>query len=105
MRRWVAAHRKALAIALLGVLEVAAYVIADPGELPDWVVTLAAAVNVLGVYLAPRNAGRVTREDLRRATDYFGDQRQERHVRRDEVAGPPRRHVRGDKRPGQDLGS
>jgi hypothetical protein len=56
MRRWIAEHRKSLAIALLGVLEVAAYIVADPGELPKWVVTVAAVINVLGVYLAPRNA-------------------------------------------------
>jgi hypothetical protein len=63
--RWIAAHRKALAIALLGLVEVAAYIIADPGELPDWVITLAAVVNVLGVYLAPRNATPVaSRRDL-----------------------------------------
>jgi hypothetical protein len=69
-RRFVAAHRKALAIAVLGLLELAAYILADPGELPDWVVTAAVVVNTLGVYLAPRNATRVTREDLKRQTDH-----------------------------------
>jgi type IV secretory pathway protease TraF len=66
LRRWVAAHRKLLAIALLGLVELAAYVLADPGELPDWVVTAAVAVNALGVYLAPRNATPVSRDDLKR---------------------------------------
>lgn len=65
MRRFVARHRKALAIAFLGAVEVAAYIIADPGELPEWVITVAALVNVLGVYLAPKNAQPVTsRQDL-----------------------------------------
>jgi hypothetical protein len=34
------------------------------------VVTAAVVVNTLGVYLAPRNATRVTREDLKRQTDH-----------------------------------
>jgi hypothetical protein len=84
MRRFIAGHRKALAIAVLGVLEVAAYVIADPGELPDWVVTAATVANILGVYFAPRNAQPVTREDLQRKVDY--------------LARPPRQHVRREDR-------
>jgi type IV secretory pathway protease TraF len=84
MRRFVAGHRKALAIAVLGALELAAYIIADPAELPDWVVTAATVANVLGVYFTPRNAQPVSREDLQRKVDY--------------LARPPRRHVRREDR-------
>lgn len=81
VNRWVSQRRKALAIAALGLAEVAAYIIADPGELPKWVVTAAAAVNVLGVYWMPRNAQPVRREDLARKVDYLSQPT--RHVRRE----------------------
>ena len=55
MSRWIAEHRKTLTIAGLGILQLAAYVVADPRDLPAWVVTVAVAVNTLGVY-AIRNA-------------------------------------------------
>jgi len=42
--------RKFLAVALLGLVELAAYVVADPRNLPSWVVTGALAVNALAVY-------------------------------------------------------
>lgn len=65
MRRWIAEHRKALTIAGLGLLQLAAYIVADPRNLPPWVVTLAVAVNTIGVY-AVRNAPQKppTRRDL-----------------------------------------
>jgi type IV secretory pathway protease TraF len=83
MRRFISGHRKALAIAVLGVLEVAAYIAADPRDLPSWVVTGALAVNALAVYTV-RNAQPVTREDLQRKVDY--------------LARPPRQHVRREDR-------
>jgi hypothetical protein len=42
--------RKFLVVAALGVLEAAAYIAADPRDLPPWVVTGALAVNAAGVY-------------------------------------------------------
>ena len=47
----VARMRKFLAVAVLGLVEVAAYVVADPRNLPSWVVTGALAVNALAVYI------------------------------------------------------
>ena len=55
MGRWIAEHRKTLTIAGLGILQLAAYVVADPRDLPAWVVSAAVAVNTLGVY-AIKNA-------------------------------------------------
>jgi hypothetical protein len=46
----LARMRKFLVVAALGVLEAAAYVAADPRDLPAWVVTGALAVNAAGVY-------------------------------------------------------
>jgi len=82
MRRWVAGHRKALAIAGLGVLELSAYILADPRNVPPWVVALAAAVNTFGVYIMPRNAQPVTRGDVARKVDYLSQPT--RHVRRED---------------------
>jgi peptidoglycan/LPS O-acetylase OafA/YrhL len=65
-RRWVAAHRKSLAAAGLGLLQLAAYIVADPSKVPPWVVGLAFAVNAFGVWAAPANARPVTRADLAR---------------------------------------
>jgi type IV secretory pathway protease TraF len=61
----LARYRKALTIGLLGLVEVAAYIVADPRELPPWVVTAAAAINTLAVFWV-RNARPVTRADLAR---------------------------------------
>jgi hypothetical protein len=47
--------RKAIAVAALAVAELAAYIIADPTDLPPWVVAAAGLVNVLAVYYI-RNA-------------------------------------------------
>jgi hypothetical protein len=46
----LARMRKFLVVASLGLLEAAAYVAADPRDLPAWVVTGALAVNAAGVY-------------------------------------------------------
>ena len=92
MRRWAAAHAKLLAIALAGVVELAAYVVADPGALPSWVVTVAVVVNALAVYAAPKNRQQVTRDDLKRAVDYFGEAGREQHVRREQERPVSRRH-------------
>lgn len=43
-------YRKTLAAGLLGVVELAAYIAADPRDLPSWVVTAALAVNAAAVY-------------------------------------------------------
>ncbi len=47
--------RKTLIAVALGVVELAAYVAADPRDLPPWVVTAALAVNAAGVWWV-RNA-------------------------------------------------
>ena len=64
MSRW-ARYRKAITIGLLGLVEVAAYIAADPRDLPPWVVTAAAVTNTLAVYFV-RNARPVTKADLAR---------------------------------------
>ena len=46
----MAKMRKFLAAALLGLVELAAYVATDPRDLPSWVVTGALATNALAVY-------------------------------------------------------
>jgi hypothetical protein len=46
----LARMRKFLVVAALGVLEAAAYIAADPRDLPAWVVTGALAVNAASVY-------------------------------------------------------
>jgi hypothetical protein len=46
----LARMRKFLVVAAFGLLEAAAYVAADPRDLPAWVVTGALAVNAAGVY-------------------------------------------------------
>jgi hypothetical protein len=43
--------RKFLAVAALGVVELAAFVVADPRDLPPWVVTGALAINAAAVYI------------------------------------------------------
>ena len=43
-------YRKALAALLLAVVQVAAYIIADPVDLPPWVVAAAGLVNTAAVY-------------------------------------------------------
>jgi type IV secretory pathway protease TraF len=83
LMRGLARYRKTLAAVLLGLAEVAAYVAADPRDLPSWVVTAALAVNALAVY-GVRNAQPVTRDDLQRRVDY--------------LARPPRQHVRREDR-------
>jgi hypothetical protein len=50
MPRW-ARYRKTFAAALLGLVELAAYIAADPRDLPSWVVTGALATNALAVYV------------------------------------------------------
>jgi hypothetical protein len=82
--------RKFLAVALLGVVEAAAYVATDPRDLPSWVVTGALAVNAAAVYLVRND--RPTRDELLRRLN-------ERPVppRQDDVAGPARRHLKGDR--------
>jgi hypothetical protein len=42
--------RKAIAVAVLAVVQLAAYVIADPADLPPWVVAAAGIINTLAVY-------------------------------------------------------
>jgi peptidoglycan/LPS O-acetylase OafA/YrhL len=66
MRRWVATHRKSLAAAGLGILQLAAYIVADPSKVPPWVVGVAVAINAFGVWAAPANARPVSRADLAR---------------------------------------
>jgi hypothetical protein len=56
MSRWVATHRKSLAAAGVGVLQLAAYIIADPSKVPPWVVGVAVAINAFGVWAVPANA-------------------------------------------------
>lgn len=56
MRRWVATHRKSLAAAGVGAVQLAAYIVADPTKVPPWVVGVAVAVNAVGVWAAPANA-------------------------------------------------
>jgi hypothetical protein len=46
----LARARKFLVVAGLGLLEAAAYIVADPRDLPAWVVTGALAVNAASVY-------------------------------------------------------
>jgi hypothetical protein len=48
LRNWPR-YRKFFIAAGLGVLEAAAYIAADPHDLPSWVVTGALAVNAIGV--------------------------------------------------------
>jgi hypothetical protein len=64
MNRWIAEHRKTLTIAGLGILQLAAYVAADPRNLPSWVVTLAVAVNTIGVYAVRNDLPPRSRRDL-----------------------------------------
>jgi len=84
--------RKTLVAVVLGLVELAAYIAADPRDLPAWVVSAALAINAFGVWYI-RNDRPVTREDLARKVDYH---RTPTPPRRDDVAGPPRRHVQGD---------
>lgn len=49
MMRW-SRYRKTLAAAVLGLVELAAYIAADPRDLPSWVVTGALAINALAVF-------------------------------------------------------
>lgn len=55
MNRFIAEHRKALTVLALGLLQLAAYIAADPRNLPPWVVSAAVAVNTVGVWWV-RNA-------------------------------------------------
>lgn len=43
-------YRKTLAAVVLGLVELAGYVAADPRDLPPWVVSAALAVNALAVF-------------------------------------------------------
>ena len=45
-----AQYRKAIAVFVLAVVQVAAYVIANPTDLPAWVVGVAGLVNTAAVY-------------------------------------------------------
>ena len=45
-----AQYRKALAVLALAVVQVAAYIVADPTDLPAWVVAAAGLVNTLAVW-------------------------------------------------------
>jgi hypothetical protein len=72
--RNLAKYRKAITIGLLGLVELAAYIAADPRDLPPWVVAAAAIINTIGV-LWVRNDRPVTREDLKRTADYPGPTR------------------------------
>lgn len=67
MSRWVAEHRKALTVLGLGLLQLAAYVVADPRNLPPWVVSVAVAVNTIGVWWVRNAPQRVSRDDLKAA--------------------------------------
>jgi hypothetical protein len=42
--------RKAIAVAVLGIIQLAAYIVADPTNLPPWVVAAAGIINTLAVY-------------------------------------------------------
>jgi hypothetical protein len=42
--------RKAIAVAALGLAQLAAYIIADPTNLPPWVVAAAGIINTLAVF-------------------------------------------------------
>jgi hypothetical protein len=70
-----------------------------PEQWRPWVGLLLAVGTVAGVYRV-RNDKPVTREDLMRKVDYYQKPRPPRED--DDVAGPPRRHIQGDRpdRPG-----
>ena len=57
-------YRKAIAVGLLGLVQLAAYIVADPRDLPPWVVTAAAAVNTLAVFWVRNDQPPRSRKDL-----------------------------------------
>jgi hypothetical protein len=69
-----------------------------PSKMREGAAVVIALATLLGVYQV-RNDRPVTREDLARKIDYHATPVP---PRRDDVAGPPRRHVQGDQpdRPG-----
>jgi hypothetical protein len=62
-------YRKAISVGLLALVQLAAYIVADPRDLPAWVVAAAGLINTLAVWWV-RNDRPVTREDLKRQTDH-----------------------------------
>jgi hypothetical protein len=61
--RW-GRYRKTFTIAGLGLLQLAAFIVADPRTLPPWVVSAAVAVNTIGVFIVRNDQPATSRQDL-----------------------------------------
>lgn len=53
--QWFAERRKTIAVVVVGLVQLAAFIVDNPAKLPPWVVAVAVGVNAVAVYWV-RNA-------------------------------------------------